>query len=119
TETDAPLGMVGLERTYTWSQFIDFWPTMPKYNIDGSIANPLILVLEQGGRIVTENHDLWLNIGTEIEPIPGWKTNLYYRYNYRWGSETRNPKPVPVPIPNGTTGNIGEAASGYRSVMNQ
>ena len=119
TETDAPLGMVGLERTYTWSQFIDFWPTMPKYNIDGSIANPLILVLEQGGRIVTENHDLWLNIGTEIEPIPGWKTNLYYRYNYRWGSETRNPKPVPVPIPNGTTGNIGEATSGYRSVMNQ
>lgn len=119
TETNVPIGMVGLERTYTWSQFIDFWPTMPKYNIDGSVANPLMLVLEQGGRIVTENHDLWLNLGTEIEPVKGWKTNLYYRYNYRWGSESRDPRPVPVPIPNGTTGNIGEAASGYRSVLNQ
>lgn len=119
TETDVPLGMVGLERTYTWSQFINFWPTMPKYNIDGSISNPLMLVLEQGGRIVTQNHDLWMNLGTEIEPVKGWKTNLYYRYNYRWGSETRNPKPVPVPVPNGTTGNIGEATTGYRSLLNQ
>lgn len=118
-ETDVPLGMVGLERTYTWSQFIDFFPTMPKYNIDGTIANPLILVLEQGGRRITENHDLWMNIGTEIEPLKGWKTNLAYKYNYRWGSGTENPKPVPVPIPNGTTGNIGEATTGYRSHLNQ
>lgn len=118
-ETDVPLGMVGLERTYTWSQFIDFFPTMPKYNIDGSIANPLILVLEEGGRRLTQNHDLWMNIGTEIEPVKGWKTNLSYKYNYRWGSGTEDPKPVPVPIPNGTTGNIGEAATGYRSTLNQ
>lgn len=119
TETDAPIGVVGLERTYTWSQFLDFWPTMPKYNMDGSLANPIMLALEQGGRIVTQNHDLWMNIGTEIEPVKGWKTNLYYRYNYRWGSETRNPKPVFVQIPNGTVGNIGEAATGYRSILSQ
>ncbi|MBL7736686.1 MAG: SusC/RagA family TonB-linked outer membrane protein, partial [Chitinophagaceae bacterium] len=118
-KTNAPIGMVGLERTYTWSQFIDFWPTMPMYNIDGSVANPLVLVLEQGGRIITENNDLWLNIGAEIEPVKGWKTNLYYRYNNRWGSSDRNPKPVPVPIPNGTMGNIGEAATGLMSTLNQ
>lgn len=119
SETDVPLGMVGLDRTYTWSQFIDFWPTMPKYNIDGSISNPLMLVLEQGGRRVTDNHDLWMNIGTEIEPVKGWKTRFTYNYNYRWGSSTEDPKPVPVPIPNGTTGNIGEATTGFRSNMNQ
>ncbi|KAA5549171.1 TonB-dependent receptor [Adhaeribacter rhizoryzae] len=119
SETDVPIGMVGLDRTYTWSQFTNFWPTMPKYNINGTIANPLILVLEQGGRIVTENHDLWMNIGTELEPIKGWKTSLNYRYNYRWGSNTQDPKPVPVPIPNGSTGNIGEATTGYRSTLSQ
>lgn len=118
-QTNVPLGMVGLERTYTWSQFIDFWPTMPMYNMDGSIANPLILVLENGGRIITDGHDLWLNLGTEIEPIKGWKTNISYKYNYRWGSNTQNPKPVRVPIPNGTEGNIGEATSGFRSALNQ
>ncbi len=119
TKTNAPIGMVGLERTYTWSQFIDFWPTMPMYNIDGSVANPLVLVLEQGGRIITENNDLWLNIGTEIEPVKGWKTNIYYRYNNRWGTSDRNPKPVPVPIPNGTTGNIGEATTGFITSLSQ
>jgi len=119
TKNNMPLGMVGLDRTYTWSQFIDFWPTMPKYNIDGSIANPLIQVLENGGRIIDEGHDMWMNLGTEIEPIAGWKTNISYKYNYRWGSNSQNPKPVPVPLPNGNWGNIGEAASGYRSNLRQ
>ena len=118
TETDNPIGMVGLPRTYTWSQFIDFWPTMPWYNVDGSLANPLIQVLENGGRIQTQNQDLRMNFGIELEPIKGWKTNINYDYNYRWGSETQNPKPVPVPIPNGTVGNIGDSKSGYRETLN-
>lgn len=117
-KTDVPLGVVGLPRTYTWSQFTNFWPTMPKYNVDGSIANPIIHALEKGGRIVTENHDLWMNIGTEIEPIKGWKTNISYKYNYKWGVGTENPKPVPVPVPNGTTGNIGEVVAGYGTNTN-
>jgi len=119
THTNTPIGVVGLERTYTWSQFIDFWPTMPMYNIDGSLANPIMLALMQGGRIITDNNDLWLNIGSEIEPVKGWKTNLYYRYNNSWGSSDRNPKPVPVTIPNGTMGNIGEATTGFISTLNQ
>lgn len=114
-KTDVPLGVVSYPRTYTWSQFTNFWPTMPKYTVDGAISNPIILVLENGGRIVTENHDLWMNIGAELEPIKGWKTNISYKYNYQWGVGSRNPKPVPVPVPNGTTGNIGEPSSGYSS----
>jgi TonB-linked SusC/RagA family outer membrane protein len=112
-KTDVPLGVVGLPRTYTWSQFTNFWPTMPKYNVDGTISNPIILALEKGGRIVTENHDLWMNLGTELEPVKGWKTNLSYKYNYQWGVGSQNPKPVPVPVPNGTIGNIGESVAGY------
>lgn len=119
SNNNLPLGVVGLDRTYTWSQIIDFWPTMPMYNIDGSISNPLVLALDKGGRILTEDHDLWMNLGAEIEPVKGWKTSISYKYNYRWGSNAQNPLPVPVPIPNGTTGNIGEAASGYRSSLHQ
>ncbi|MGV3502602.1 MAG: TonB-dependent receptor [Adhaeribacter sp.] len=119
SETDVPLGVVGLDRTYTWQQITNFWPTMPKYNIDGTIANPIILAYQHGGRIISQNHDLWTNLGMEIEPVKGWKTNLVYRYNFRWGSETQNPKPVPVPNPNGSIGNIGEAATGHRSSLYQ
>ncbi len=118
-ETNNPIGMVGLPRTYTWSQFIDFWPTMPWYNVDGTVANPLIQVLENGGRIITQNQDLRMNFGIELEPVKGWKTNVNYDYNYNWGSQTQNPKPVPVPIPNGTVGNIGDSKSGYRTTLNQ
>ncbi|MDP3433414.1 MAG: SusC/RagA family TonB-linked outer membrane protein, partial [Bacteroidota bacterium] len=93
-DEDHPIGMVGLPRTYTWSQFIDFWPTMPMNNIDGTINNPLVSLLQEGGRILSETNDLWMNIGTEIEPVKGWKTNVKYNYNSRMGSESQNPKPV-------------------------
>ena len=109
TESDNPIGMVGLPRTYTWSQFIDFWPTMPWHNADGTVSNPLILALENGGRILSQNQDLRMNFGIELEPVKGWKTNVNYDYSYNWGSETQNPRPVPVPVPNGTVGNIGDS----------
>lgn len=116
---DVPIGMVGLDRTYTWSQFINFWPTMPMYNIDGTYNNPLVPLLQEGGRIKTEKNDLWLNFGTELEPIKGWKTNIRYNYNYSWGSENRNPKPVIVTWANGGTGNIGESTSGAITQLSQ
>ncbi|WP_206610051.1 TonB-dependent receptor [Maribellus luteus] len=119
SNTDSPIGMVGLPRTYTWSQIIDFWPTMPMYNIDGSINNPIVRVLQDGGRILTERNDLWINLGTEIEPVKGWKTNVRYNYNYKAGSESQNPKPVPVSVPNGSWGNIGESTTGVISSLNQ
>ncbi len=119
TESDNPIGMVGLPRTYTWSQFIDFWPTMPWHNVDGTVSNPLILALEQGGRILSQNQDLRMNFGIELEPVKGWKTNVNYDYSYNWGSQTQNPRPVPVPVPNGTVGNIGDSKAGYRSTLSQ
>uniref|UniRef100_UPI003217677B TonB-dependent receptor n=1 Tax=uncultured Draconibacterium sp. TaxID=1573823 RepID=UPI003217677B len=117
SNTDNPIGMVGLPRTYTWSQIIDFWPTMPMYNIDGSVNNPIVRVLQDGGRILNERNDLWVNLGTELEPVKGWKTNIRYNYNYRSNSESRNPKPVPVSVPNGTWGNIGESTTSAVSIL--
>lgn len=117
TDTDHPIGMVGLERTYTWSQFINFWPTMPMYNIDGTLNNPLISLLQEGGRIRNERNDLWMNLGGELEPVKGWKTNVKFNYNYRMGQENRNPKPVMTYVPNGTNGNIGESTTGAISEL--
>ncbi len=119
TNEDHPIGMVGLPRTYTWSQFINFFPTMPMYNIDGTINNPLVSLLQEGGRILNERNDLWVNLGTEIEPVKGWKTNIRYNYNYQSGSEIQNPKPVTTYVPNGTNGNIGESTTGSISQLFQ
>jgi len=119
TNEDHPLGVVGLPRTYMWQQFIDFWPTMPMYNIDGTLNNPVISAMQEGGRILTEANDLWVNIGAEFEPVKGWKTNVKYNYNSKMGSELKNPKPVITHVANGTTGNIGESTTGAISNLNQ
>lgn len=119
TNQDHPIGMVGLPRTYTWSQFINFFPTMPVYNIDGTYNNPLIPLLEEGGRIKDEKNDLWMNFGIGVEPVKGWKTNVRYNYNYEWGSSFQNPKPVPTTWANGGSGNIGESTTGARTSLSQ
>jgi len=118
--TDAPIGIVGVPRSYLWLNFLAWFPMQPKANIDGSRGgNPQQLVLEKGGRIVTQNDDLWTNLGIELEPIKGWKTNLKYYYNNKWGSEVQTPLPVPYKVPNGTVGNVGESMSGYRTTLKQ
>jgi TonB-linked SusC/RagA family outer membrane protein len=55
---------------------------------------------------------LWLKLGTEIEPVKGWKTDIAYNYNLGSSSISKNPHPVPVIIPNGTIGNIGTSTAG-------
>lgn len=119
TNQDVPIGMVGLPRTYTWSQFIDFWPTMPIYNLDGTYNNPLIPLLEEGGRIKTEKNDLWTNMGVELEPLKGWVTNVRFNYNNAWTSEDQNPKPVETTYANGGKGNIGESTTGAITELTQ
>lgn len=112
TKQDNPIGVFGRPRTYTWGEIIDYWPTMPVKNLDGTYNNPLIPALLEGGRVKDETNDLWLNFGVEIEPIKGLKTNIRYNYNYQSHSQTQDPKPVIVHAPNGNTGNIGNPTTG-------
>ncbi len=112
TEIDRPLGIVGQPQSYIHRQFLSFGPLMPKYNEDGSISNPLIRALQDGGREHMQNNDLALTLKGEIEPIKGWVTNVSYNYHYGGSSNIQNPKPVEVQAPSGSIGNIGAPQSG-------
>lgn len=79
----------------------------------------MIPLLQEGGRIKTENNDLWTNMGVELEPLKGWVTNIRYNYNNAWNSADRNPKPVITTYANGDSGNIGEQTTGSISELSQ
>ena len=106
-ETDRANGGVWNDRSGYWMHFNILWPTMPKYNLDGSINNPIMVALQDGGRINTREDQGMFSAATEIEPIKGWTTNLKFTHTNRSGSTTNLRYPVDVQIPNGLIGNIG------------
>ena len=112
TETDRPNGGVWGDRSGYWMHINILWPTMPMYNMDGSLHNPIMVALQDGGRVVTENSNARFSIGTEIEPISGWTTNIRYNYTHRTGTTTNLMHPVETQIADGSTGNIGFAQTG-------
>lgn len=112
TVTDRANGGVWGDRSGYWMHINILWPTMPMYNIDGSRHSPIHVALEDGGRILTENNNARFSIGTEIEPIDGWTTNIRYNYSYRAGTTTNEMYPVETQIADGSTGNIGFAQTG-------
>jgi TonB-linked SusC/RagA family outer membrane protein len=85
----------------------------PKYNINGSIGNPWIRAQESSGRQKTTINDFLLTLGTEIEPIKGWKTNVSYSYNLGGSYLESNPKPVWVELGTGGYGNVGKPNATY------
>jgi TonB-linked SusC/RagA family outer membrane protein len=112
TDQNQPLGIVAQTNTYIYRSFLSFAPMTPYYNIDGSVANPLVRALQSSGRAIDDNNDLGLTLGTEIEPVKGWKTNISFNYDNAGFTHTENPIPVPVELPTGGFGNIGYGQSG-------
>ncbi|HLU90120.1 MAG TPA: SusC/RagA family TonB-linked outer membrane protein, partial [Cyclobacteriaceae bacterium] len=117
TERDYPNGGVWDDRSGYWMHFNILWPTMPEYNIDGSIHNPIQVALMEGGRVLTNNNHSRFSIGTELEPIKGWTTNIRYNYTYRAGTTTNTMYPVDTNVPNGTIGNIGYPQTGFEEEL--
>ena len=111
TSLDRPNGGVWNDRSGYWMHINILWPTMPMYNIDGSIHNPIMVALMDGGRVLTDNSNSRFSFGTEIEPVTGWKTFIKYNYSSLSGTSVNHKYPVPTSIANGTTGNIGFAQS--------
>jgi TonB-linked SusC/RagA family outer membrane protein len=114
--TDFPMGITTVDRDY----FIDksmffFAPNTPMYNIDGTIANPLVRYLESSGRRKTTENDLLLSLKAELEPVKGWKTNISYNYNIGTTTGEANPKPIWVDLGIGGLGNVGKALASYES----
>jgi TonB-linked SusC/RagA family outer membrane protein len=112
TETDRANGGVWNDRSGYWMHVNILWPTTPMYNLDGTYSNPIVVALMDGGRILDNNNNARFSVGTEIEPVEGWTTNIRYNYAYRAGATTNLMHPVPVNVPNGSMGNIGFAQTG-------
>jgi TonB-linked SusC/RagA family outer membrane protein len=112
TETDRPNGGVWGDRSGYWMHINILWPTMPMYNMDGSLHNPIQVALLDGGRIITNNSNTRFSIGTELEPVSGWTTNISYNYTNRSGTTTNLMHPVETSVADGSTGNIGFAQTG-------
>lgn len=91
---------------YTWQ------PMTPVYNWDGTMNSVLIASMKGSGRDVTTGNNLWLNLGAEIEPVKGWKTNANYHYNVQAIDNHQTKLPAVVPLPAGGTFNWGASNPG-------
>ncbi len=115
THTDYPIGITTVERRYIGNSLFSFGPIQPRYNIDGSDANPLLRYLESSGRDKADENDLLISLGAEIEPIKGWISTFSYNYNTTELSRGTESLPVWVALGNGKFGNIGKPNSAYES----
>jgi TonB-linked SusC/RagA family outer membrane protein len=128
-QSDYPVGEFGPEtdetpseaRGETFLEMKSFWPTTPKYNwgVDPNdhvraISNPIYRSLEGAGRSESTSNDSWITIGTVLEPVKGWETNIYLNYNYFMQRNSDNEIPVPVHLPSGEVGNIGARTNTYK-----
>lgn len=119
THTDYPIGITTVERRYIGNSLFSFGPIQPRYNINGSEANPLIRYLEGSGRDKTSANDLLASLGVEIEPVRGWKTNISYNYNITEANQGKVSIPVWVELGNGKLGNIGKPNSAFEATLSR
>jgi TonB-linked SusC/RagA family outer membrane protein len=119
SHSDYPLGITTVLREHTFGEFITWSPMTPMYNINGTIQNPLVRMMQDGGRDRTETNDFLLSLGGEFEPVKGWKTNVSYNHNVVTSRGAVNPKPVLVELGDGKFGNIGKPVSSYQASFAQ
>jgi TonB-linked SusC/RagA family outer membrane protein len=111
-QTDYPLGIVGTGRDYNFTSIFQFGPMTPMYNVDGTLQNPILVSMKDGGRDRATSNDLWIRLGTTIEPLQGWKTTITYNYDLGSSSTLQNPIPIPIELGTGEMANVGFANSG-------
>src|SRR4030042_5906831 len=92
--------------------YIILFPNTHRFNLDGTLANPIEVAMKDGGRVKTDNNTSQFSLGTELEPVKGWKTNIRYNYLLSTGVSTNDWYPVPVMCANGNVSNIGSAQTG-------
>jgi TonB-linked SusC/RagA family outer membrane protein len=89
------------DRNFVMSEMIKFFPTTPFYNVNGTINNPYVCVLGQAGPATLDENDLFVSLGSEIEPIKGWKTNVNYTYNFTGSKNTWLDAKITTELPTG------------------
>ncbi|MEZ4968735.1 MAG: TonB-dependent receptor [Flavobacteriaceae bacterium] len=115
-----PNGAFGLTKYQTLHEFTKMWPTDPIYVFDptakdyrGEMRNPNINALKGAGLDDNIINDLIISLGSEIEPIQGWKTNFTYSYQLNSSKYTNHRLRVPTVSFAGLEGNIGAPVNGF------
>ncbi|MCK0136067.1 TonB-dependent receptor [Arenibacter sp. S6351L] len=115
-----PNGAFGLTKYQTLHEFTKMWPTDPIYVYDatakdyhGEMRNPNINALKGAGLDDNIINDLVISLGSEIEPLKGWKTNFSYSYQLNSSKYSNHRVRVPTTSFAGLVGNIGAPVNGY------
>ncbi|MCG8306799.1 MAG: TonB-dependent receptor [Cytophagales bacterium] len=97
-----PVAWAGYNRTVLWHNFTRNWPSNPLYLPNGELSTSSTAhMLEHGGKLDEQKNDLWLNIGTTIEPVKGWVTRLTYNWNHLDNQANTHRKVVYSTLPTG------------------
>jgi len=107
-----PNGGAWTDRSGYWMHYIILFPNTHRFNADGTLANPIEVAMRNGGRVKTDNNTSQFSLGTELEPVKGWKTNIRYNYLLSTGVSTNDLYPVDVMCANGNVSNIGASQTG-------
>ena len=108
-ETNRPDEWNNTDRYNIQTAIYTFGPMLPWHSAEvdaagnvigtkGDVINPIVAGLQKNGREVIQGNNMAINLGTEIEPVKGWKTNISYNYQYGVNTNLRNPKPVNVKV---------------------
>lgn len=114
---DYPNGGTWGDRSGYWMHYLILFPNTHRYNLDGSLANPIEVAMRNGGRIKSEDNNAHFSLGGELEPIKGWTTNIKYTYMHSAGVRTNDTHPVPVQLANGKVANIGAINVGLQEIL--
>jgi len=109
---DYPNGGVWGDRSGYWMHYLILFPNTHRYNLNGTLANPIEVAMRNGGRMETDNNTAQFSLGTVLEPLKGWTTTVRYNYMLSSGVSTNDLKPVMVENANGSFTNIGASQSG-------
>ncbi len=109
---DYPNGGAWTDRSGYWMHYIILFPNTHRYNLNGTLANPIEVAMRNGGRIKTDNNTAQFSLGTVLEPLKGWTTTIRYNYLLSSGVSTNDLKPVTVESANGNISNIGASQTG-------
>jgi len=72
-----------LDDNFFYSTACVAWPTMPKYDPNGYLANGWAYRLRDGGEVTALRDWLYQKINLTIEPVKNWKTHLDFNYRTR------------------------------------
>ncbi|MEN7547730.1 SusC/RagA family TonB-linked outer membrane protein [Rapidithrix thailandica] len=117
SQTVYPNAWAGYDRHVLYHQITRKWPVNPLKDPNGNYIEGDVLKMKEGGKTKRYDNDLWLTVGTMLEPVKGWKTNIRFNWNAFARKQTYHNKNVQRQEPNGTFSNIAYPITSFGESM--